>query len=172
LANKIQVKRGLKNALPNLSVGEFGFCTDTKELFIGSSAGNVQLANIDHIHDFTHNHDDRSYTESEVDAKLSAKADKTYVDAELAKKADSTTLSGHTSNGTIHVTQTNKDNWNSKAEGNHNHNLADLAEKSYNSLTNKPSIPSKTSELTNDSNFVQITIGTLQPTSGWWFEEV
>ena len=32
--------------------------------------------------------------------------------------------------------------------------LSDLKEKSYNSLTDKPTIPSKTSDLTNDSNFV------------------
>lgn len=32
--------------------------------------------------------------------------------------------------------------------------LSDLKEKSYNSLTDKPDIPTKTSDLTNDSNFV------------------
>jgi hypothetical protein len=36
----------------------------------------------------------------------------------------------------------------------HNHNLADLTEKSYNSLTDKPSIPTKTSDITNDSGFI------------------
>jgi hypothetical protein len=38
---KIQIKRGLKSELPTLSVGELGYCTDTKEVFIGSSTGNV-----------------------------------------------------------------------------------------------------------------------------------
>jgi hypothetical protein len=46
---------------------------------------------------------------------VSGKADKTYVDSELSKKADSSTLSGHSGNTTIHVTQTDKDNWNGKA---------------------------------------------------------
>ena len=32
--------------------------------------------------------------------------------------------------------------------------LAGLKEKSYNSLTDKPTIPTKTSQLTNDSNFM------------------
>ena len=44
MANKIQVKRGLKASLPALDIGEPGFCTDTQELFVGSSAGNKRLA--------------------------------------------------------------------------------------------------------------------------------
>ena len=146
MANKIQVRRGLRANLPILSVGELGFCTDTKELFIGSDSGNVAIANLDHVHDFTHDHHELYYQKSEVDQKLATKsnidhthteyasqtyvdtelskksdighthtdkADKTYVDTELSKKANLTALSGHTSNTTIHVTQTDKDNWNS-----------------------------------------------------------
>ncbi|MEH7612128.1 phage tail protein, partial [Gottfriedia acidiceleris] len=40
MAQKIQIRRGLKANLPLLDVGEFGFTTDTNELFIGSSNGN------------------------------------------------------------------------------------------------------------------------------------
>lgn len=36
--------------------------------------------------------------------------------ADLASKAEATTVSGHTGNSTIHVTQTNKDNWNAKTK--------------------------------------------------------
>jgi hypothetical protein len=39
----IQIKRGIKANLPALSVGEFAFCTDTKELFIGSATGNIKV---------------------------------------------------------------------------------------------------------------------------------
>jgi hypothetical protein len=41
----ILIRRGLKADLPNLSEGELGFCTDTKELFIGSNNGNVLFPN-------------------------------------------------------------------------------------------------------------------------------
>jgi hypothetical protein len=43
MADRIQIKRGLKANLPVLADGEFGYCTDTKELFIGSTSGNIQL---------------------------------------------------------------------------------------------------------------------------------
>lgn len=36
----IKIKRGLKANIPALEVGEPGFCTDTKELFVGSADGN------------------------------------------------------------------------------------------------------------------------------------
>jgi hypothetical protein len=39
--SKIQIRRGLKSELPTLNIGELGYCTDTKELFIGSATGNV-----------------------------------------------------------------------------------------------------------------------------------
>jgi len=54
------------------------------------------------------------------DQDLSSKADKSYVDTQDATKVDSTTFNGHTGNITIHVLQTDKDNWNAKE------NTADL----------------------------------------------
>ncbi|XRG78428.1 hypothetical protein V5E38_22245 [Rossellomorea sp. GAMAL-10_SWC] len=45
MAQKIQIRRGLKANLPLLDVGEFGFTTDTNELFIGSSNGNILFSN-------------------------------------------------------------------------------------------------------------------------------
>ncbi|MBT2736722.1 exo-alpha-sialidase [Bacillus sp. ISL-7] len=42
---QIQIRRGLKADLPVLSEGEFGFCLDTKELYIGTSGGNVLVNN-------------------------------------------------------------------------------------------------------------------------------
>lgn len=43
MANKIQVRRGAKSKLPVLNEGEFGLCTDTKEVYIGTSGGNILL---------------------------------------------------------------------------------------------------------------------------------
>ena len=41
---KIQVRREIKANFPTLDVGEFGFATDTGELFIGSSIGNLEFS--------------------------------------------------------------------------------------------------------------------------------
>lgn len=40
---KLQIRRGIKANLPILSPGEFGFCTDSAELFIGSGVKNHQI---------------------------------------------------------------------------------------------------------------------------------
>jgi uncharacterized cupredoxin-like copper-binding protein len=248
MANKIQVRRGLRAHLPTLSVGELGFCTDTKELFVGSNSGNVAIANLDHVHDFTHDHHELYYQKSEVDQKLATKsnidhthtgyasqtyvdteldkksdighthtdkADKTYVDTELAKKVSATTFNGHTGNTVMHVTQTEKDAWNAKAEvsqlhthtnkavldnteqsfttalktkldglSNYTHpsthpasmitGLAAVATSgSYSDLSNKPSIPTKLSQLELDISVGGIIVGTTKPTDGsMWYEIV
>ncbi|RAK21153.1 hypothetical protein B0I26_103105 [Anoxybacillus vitaminiphilus] len=39
----IKVRRGLETQLPTLDVGELGYCTDTKKLYIGTAAGNQLL---------------------------------------------------------------------------------------------------------------------------------
>lgn len=43
MANKIQIKRGLKANLPTLSEGEAAFTTDEKKLYIGSNSGNIEI---------------------------------------------------------------------------------------------------------------------------------
>ena len=67
---------------------------------------------------------------------------------ELATQSDFET---HTGDTAIHVTSAEKTAWNNKS------NFSG----SYNDLTNKPTIPTTTSELTNDSNFV--TTATTTP---------
>lgn len=44
LSRKIQIKRGLEIHVPQLDVGEQGFTTDSKKLFIGSNSGNIEYA--------------------------------------------------------------------------------------------------------------------------------
>ena len=46
MANTIKIKRGLKTNLPTLAVGEQAYCTDTNELFIGTSTGNVLVSEL------------------------------------------------------------------------------------------------------------------------------
>lgn len=43
MADKIIVRKGLKSQIPILEEAELGFCTDTKELYIGSNSGNILL---------------------------------------------------------------------------------------------------------------------------------
>ena len=73
----------------------------------------------------SHTHDDRYYTETEIDTKLASKANSTHnhdsvYDAKGSASAVqenldtvSDTLDTHTENADIHVTTTNKSNWNS-----------------------------------------------------------
>jgi hypothetical protein len=44
MANKIQIRRGLKKNLPQLSPGEMGLASDTGEVFIGNGNGSENLA--------------------------------------------------------------------------------------------------------------------------------
>lgn len=44
MANPLRFKRGTKAGLPTLASGEPGWCTDTKELFVGDGAANNPLA--------------------------------------------------------------------------------------------------------------------------------
>lgn len=46
MANTIQVKRGAKTNLPTLNQGEFGYCTDTDEVYIGDGSANIQIAQV------------------------------------------------------------------------------------------------------------------------------
>lgn len=39
----IQIRRGLEKDIGTLAVGELGYCTDTKKLYIGTETGNVLL---------------------------------------------------------------------------------------------------------------------------------
>ena len=239
MAITIRIRRGLKADLPELAVGEFGYCLDTKELYIGGQTGNekVNVHNLDEIADGTerkltdfltkleatatyadkehshswesillkpeefppssHDHDDKYYTESEVDLKLDAKADSTHNhDATYAKKSHSHEIAE------VEGLQAELD---SKASATHSHSYNDLDDKptipvvpdielndstetsgkyiskievdgtnkhklnitkkelpqgfsgNYNDLTNKPTIPTpptKVSELVNDKNYV------------------
>ncbi len=40
MANKLQIKRGVKSTLPTLSAGELGYCTDTHDVYVGTGSAN------------------------------------------------------------------------------------------------------------------------------------
>lgn len=46
MSQTIQVKRGLKINIPTLASGEMGFCTDTKEVFVGDGTGNILVGRV------------------------------------------------------------------------------------------------------------------------------
>lgn len=94
---------------------------------------------------------------------------KVYRDTELLTSLDIKPIEDDISNNSTAITSLQ----NGKADisvipTNADFTLADLKEKSYNSLTDKPTIPTKTSQLTNDSNFAttsQIPTKTSQLTN-------
>jgi len=92
-------------------------------------------------------------TATEIGNKLAVSDFNTYsgaVDTLIGEKASQTSVdtlnetgTSHTANTDIHVTAADKTNWNNKSD----------FSGSYNDLSDKPTIPSKTSDLTNDSDF-------------------
>lgn len=99
----------------------------------------------------THNHDDRYYTETEMNTKL-------------GEKANTTALTSHTGNSDIHVTSTDKTNWNSaKAHADKAHapsnaqaNQNAFSNVNINGTTISADVPTDTLNLVAGSN-VQIT---------------
>lgn len=55
MANKIQVKRGIKSKMPLLDVGEPGLCTDTSEFYIGGNTNNIKIYNSSEIDTIVNN---------------------------------------------------------------------------------------------------------------------
>jgi len=51
MANTVQAYRGTKAALPTLAAGQFGFCTDTKEVYVGDGATNHLLVGATELDD-------------------------------------------------------------------------------------------------------------------------
>ena len=68
---------------------------------------------------------------------------KSVVDTALGQKASTTTLMNHVGNSDIHVTSVDKSRWDAKSD----------FDGKYASLSGQPTIPSKTSELQNDSGY-------------------
>jgi hypothetical protein len=76
MANILQIKSGAKVSLPILNAREFGFATDTYELFIGKGASNLEILTKNYVID---EDDMASNSAVKVPTQQSIKA---YVDAE------------------------------------------------------------------------------------------
>lgn len=79
MADKILIRRGLKKDLPLLSEGEFGFCRDTKEVFIGTAQGNILINDkniINLINDLATNSTTETWSANKINNSLSNKVDK------------------------------------------------------------------------------------------------
>jgi hypothetical protein len=75
LANVIQIKSGAKASLPTLNAREFGFATDTYELFIGKGASNLEILTTNYVID-----EDNMVSDSAVKVPTQQSV-KAYVDA-------------------------------------------------------------------------------------------
>ena len=113
----------------------------------------------------SHTHDDRYFTETEINSKLSTKADSThthtgvydvsgaaasaltsanaYTDSEIealnetvATKADTSDLTSHTGNTTVHITSTERTNWNSAKTHANSAHAPSNAEENQNAFSN------------------------------------
>ena len=145
--------------------------TDLSDYYTRAQVDNL-LANIDIDGALTDYYDKtQTYNKTQTDSLVDAKQD-TLVSATNIKTINGTTLLG---SGNIVITGGSGDSvWGAitgtladqtdlssalagKSATTHNHNLADLTEKSYNSLTDKPTIPevpTAVSAFTNDAEYV------------------
>ena len=68
----------------------------------------------------------------------------TMIDQSISGKTNQTDFVSHSGNTTMHVTESEKTTWNNKSDFSGN----------YNDLSNKPTIPTSASQLTNDSGYI------------------
>ena len=123
---------------------------DNSTLTINNKSVNIDLSGkVDKVNgkDLSTN----DYTDTEKN-KLTSIESNAQVNIIESISVDNTTLT--ITNKSVNIDLSNKANV-SDIPTNSDFTLADLSEKSYNSLTDKPIIPSKTSDLTNDSGFIR-----------------
>ena len=115
MSNTIQVKRGSNASIPTLNAGEFGFSTDTHQVYIGDGADNHEVSlisdlttvsgdlqtNIDDC--YTKTEDDtfrNSTTQTEMGYVHGVTSDiQTQIDTKAAETINAVPSSDHTANG-------------------------------------------------------------------------
>lgn len=103
----------------------------------------------------SHNHDDRYYTESEIDTALSNKVSKSSTSGLLKNDGTVDTSSYITSSALSNYVQKSNTTGLLKNDGTVDTTSYSTFSGSYNDLSNKPTIPTKISDLTNDSDFIE-----------------
>lgn len=76
---------------------------------------------------------------------------------DISGKTNQSDFTAHTANTTAHVTQSEKNTWNNKSD----------FSGSYNDLSNKPTIPTSASQLTNDSGYITSSALDGYATEAW-----
>ena len=102
MANKIQIKRGPAASLPTLDVGEPGFTTDTKKLYIGASGGNVEMAKKSDVDTVSGNVSSLTTTVNGKQGKYSS-ATVTLAVADWSNDTATKTVSGVTTSNLVQV---------------------------------------------------------------------
>lgn len=102
MANKIQIKRGPAASLPTLDVGEPGFTTDTKKLYIGASGGNVEIAKKSDVDTVSGNVSSLTTTVNGKQGKYSS-ATVTLAVADWSNDTATKTVSGVTTSNLVQV---------------------------------------------------------------------
>lgn len=145
----------------NLSAGSTTVVSvnDYEDLRNKPSIGGVELAGDVSLNDL------QGYTQSQIDTRLANKANASDVPAKTSQLVnDSGFISSYTETDPVFkasvaygIKTTDISNWNGKSD----------FSGSYNDLTNKPTIPSKTSQLTNDSGFLSSYTETDPTVPAW-----
>lgn len=125
----------------------------------GGSGGSVDWSDIENKpSDYppsSHNHDSRYYTESEIDTALSNKVSKSSTSGLLKNDGTVDTSSYITSSALSNYVQKSNTTGLLKNDGTVDTTSYSTFSGSYNDLSNKPTIPTKISDLTNDSDFIE-----------------
>ncbi|AFQ45147.1 hypothetical protein [Desulfosporosinus meridiei] len=116
----IQIRRGLEASIGTLAIGELGFCTDTKKLYIGTDSGNELLVAAQTVGDML-----KSIYDTDNDGKVdAAEAAESVPWSGVTEKPSTFAPSAHTHSPSAItqdssnrlVTDAEKSTWNSKQD--------------------------------------------------------
>ena len=152
MGKTIQIKRGPKNTMPILAQGELGMTTDSgaEGLFIGTGTENIELARKSDLD---------AIPTPDVSGQIGTHNSDSSAHSDIRKS-----ITTHTGNTSIHVTADQKTAWDAKID------VTDIVNDLKTNASDKPlsaamgvalealidtiTVPTKVSELTNDSGYL------------------